>query len=77
MVREYPRDMEGYTLYLAGGVAEKPEHRAYVEKIRELVKGYPVRVMTNITFERLEGLFRKASIFWHASGLGEDADSAS
>ena len=75
MLRDFPRDMEGYTLYLAGGMEEKPSHREYVEKIKELARGYPVRIMVNIPFKELKGLFRKASIFWHAAGLGEDEEA--
>jgi len=75
MVKKYPREMEGYKLYLAGGLEDRPGHREYVENIRKISEGYPVEVLANISFERLAGLFRKASIFWHASGLGEDERS--
>ncbi|MCK5567467.1 MAG: glycosyltransferase [Actinomycetia bacterium] len=75
MIEKYPKDMKGYTLYLVGGVSDIAGHREYVESIRKLVVGYPIEVLANVPFERLAGLFRKASIFWHASGLGEDENA--
>lgn len=75
MVKKYPREMEGYKLYLAGGLEDRPGHMEYVESIRKKSEGYPVEVMDNISFERLARLFGKASIFWHAAGLGEDERS--
>jgi glycosyltransferase involved in cell wall biosynthesis len=75
MVRENPADLEGYTLYLAGGLEDRAGHVEYVERIRKISEGYPVKVLTNISFDRLAELFMKASIFWHASGLGEDEEA--
>jgi len=75
MVEKYPREMEGYKLYLAGGLEDRSGHREYVESIRKISEGYPVEVLANISFERLARLFGKASIFWHAAGLGEDERS--
>jgi len=72
---KYPRDMKGYTLYLAGGMEDRNSHKEYVEKIKALAKGYPVKIMVNLSFSRLAELFKKASIFWHASGLGENEES--
>jgi glycosyltransferase involved in cell wall biosynthesis len=74
MVKKYPEDTEGYTLYLAGGLEDRPGHGEYVESIRRMSEGYPVKILTNISFEGLAALFMKASIFWHASGLGEDEE---
>jgi glycosyltransferase involved in cell wall biosynthesis len=75
MVKKNPEDLKGYTLYMAGGLEDRPGHAEYVKSIRKMSEGYPVKVLTNISFDRLAELFRKASIFWHASGLGEDEQS--
>ena len=72
MREEHPEDMKDYRLYLAGGVADRLEHIEYVERIKKLVENHPIKVMVNISFGELAGLFRKASIFWHGAGLGED-----
>ncbi|MCJ7666173.1 MAG: glycosyltransferase, partial [Actinobacteria bacterium] len=75
MIEKYPEGMKGYTLYLAGGVSNIAGHQEYVESIRKLSAGYPIEVLANVSFERLAGLFKKASVFWHASGLGEDENA--
>ena len=75
MIEKYPEDLKGYTLYLVGGVSDIAGHQEYVESIRRLSAGYPIEVLANVSFERLAGLFRKASVFWHASGLGEDENA--
>jgi len=75
MLKDNPLDMEGYRFYLAGGVSDRAEHKKYVENIRKISEGYPVKIMENISFEELAALFKKASIFWHSAGLGEDEDS--
>jgi glycosyltransferase involved in cell wall biosynthesis len=64
--------MSGYRLVLAGGVENISDHLEYVRKIKELGKGYPIEVLTNISWEKLRETFSEALIFWHASGMGED-----
>lgn len=66
--------IKDFKLVLIGGVENKKEHMQYVEKIKELCRGYPVEVLTNISWERLSGILSKALVFWHASGMGEDEE---
>ncbi|MDZ7836809.1 MAG: glycosyltransferase [Actinomycetota bacterium] len=68
---EYPQQMEGYRLYLAGGLSEKKEHQDYVRRIEQEAEGYPVTVMANAEYGRLVELFSTARFFWHAAGMGE------
>ena len=75
MAEKYPQAMKGYKLYLAGGVSGIAGHREYVERIRKLSEGYPIEVLSNVSFKELAELFKKSSIFWHASGLGEDENA--
>ena len=72
LLDQYPVEMKGYTLYLAGGVGSMTSHLEYVEKVRAAGKNYPVKVITNMEWEQLVGIFARSHIFWHASGLGED-----
>lgn len=72
MLERYPVEMKDYTLYLVGGVDRRPDHLRYVEKIREVAKNYPIKVITNIKWPLLVELFAKSRIFWHASGMDED-----
>ena len=72
LLSRYPEDMKGYTLYLVGGLDRRPDHLKYVEKIREVSKNYPIKVITNMEWLQLVKLFAKSHIFWHASGMDED-----
>lgn len=64
--------VRGWTLHLAGGCAADGE--SYLATVRELIDGYPVEVHVNVSGEQLQRLYGEASIYWHASGLGEDAE---
>jgi glycosyltransferase involved in cell wall biosynthesis len=72
MLKQYPVEMKDFTLYLVGGVDRRTDHLDYVEKIRKVAEKYPIKVITNIDWPLLAELFKKARIFWHASGMGED-----
>ncbi len=74
MVDRHPGTAGDYTLYLVGGVGRDARHLEYVEKIKEASRDYPVKVITNMEWDRLEDLFSKSYIFWHASGMGEDGE---
>jgi glycosyltransferase involved in cell wall biosynthesis len=67
-----PEVMKNFTLYLAGGVEDKTEHMDYVKSIKKMSENYPIKVLTNIEWNKLVELFSRALIFWHASGMGED-----
>ncbi|MEA2016406.1 MAG: glycosyltransferase [Actinomycetota bacterium] len=75
LVDSHPEEMKGYTLYLAGGVSRRTDHLEYVKKITEESRGYPVKVFTNIEWEKLVKIFGSSFIFWHASGTGEDEET--
>jgi len=72
LYKKYPDEMKGYELVLAGGLESRKTHIDYVDKIAALSKGYPIKILTNISWKDLLETFAKAEIFWHASGFGED-----
>lgn len=61
---------KGWKLALAGGTEVGVDD--YVKELRELAKGYPVRILENISFNQIKELYGKAKIFWSASGFGID-----
>ena len=67
-----PQIMKNFTLCLAGGVENKAEHMDYVKSIKKLSENFPIKVLTNIDWDKLVELFSRSLIFWHASGMGED-----
>ena len=40
--------------------------------LQEQAKGYPIEIVANIPKDSMEELYTAASIYWHASGFGED-----
>lgn len=72
LCRQHPEEMKGYELVLAGGLENRKTHLDYVDKINEISKGFPIRIMANIPWSDLMEMFAKAEIFWHGSGIGED-----
>ncbi len=72
LCKEHPRLMEGYSLYMAGGLSSKREHLDYVSAIQKESQGYPVKLFPNLEYNKLKELFSVSQIFWHASGMGED-----
>ena len=64
---------KGWEYHLAGRVhRETPEHVAYFEEVQRLARGYPVRILADIPYDDLAAEYRAATIFWHATGWGED-----
>lgn len=43
-------------------------------KLKKRVKGYPIEIIENPSYDHLWELYKKAKIYWHATGFGEDLD---
>jgi glycosyltransferase involved in cell wall biosynthesis len=63
---------EGWEYHLVGGCS--PEHQPYLDEIRAAAEGLPVVIHPDASGADLRALYGRASIFWHAAGLGEDAE---
>jgi glycosyltransferase involved in cell wall biosynthesis len=64
--------VRGWTLHLVGGCS--PDGRSYLDEVRRAAAGYPVEFHVNASGQELEALYGAASLYWHASGLGENAE---
>jgi glycosyltransferase involved in cell wall biosynthesis len=60
----------GWEMHFVGGLADDPASRASVEKLSHASAGLPVFFHFDADFERLRDLFRRAAIYWHATGYG-------
>jgi glycosyltransferase involved in cell wall biosynthesis len=69
--RLYDSGVTDWTLHLVGGCSDAG--RTYLDEVRVAAEGYPVELHINATGDELAGLYAQASIYWHASGYGEDA----
>ena len=64
---------DGWELHLVGGCDEADAE--YLETVRRAAVGLPVVFHVDATGSELEALYARASIYWHAAGLGEDLDA--
>jgi glycosyltransferase involved in cell wall biosynthesis len=60
----------GWQLHLAGGC--DADGLAYLELVRTTAAGLPVHLHPNASADELRELYGRASLYWHATGLGED-----
>jgi glycosyltransferase involved in cell wall biosynthesis len=68
----YDEGLRGWELHLVGGCSAAG--RDYLAAVRAAAAGYPVELHVNATGDELRSLYGRASIYWHASGLGEDPE---
>ena len=66
--------LDGWELYVVGGVSDKAADRKYFEQVRKAAIGFPVRLFPNHDVEELRRVYAKSRIFWHATGMTEDQD---
>jgi glycosyltransferase involved in cell wall biosynthesis len=79
LVRAFARlcdqGLRDWNLVLAGRVdSSQPAHLAYVQQVRDAARGYPVEVVTDVDQARLDTLYAESALYWHAAGLGADAE---
>ena len=67
-------ELAGWELHLAGGNTRVDGTDAYLDRLRELAAGEPVHFHLDASRARLEQLLETSSLFWHATGFGEDPD---
>lgn len=76
MVRTFKKlcrsGLTGWEYHLVGGVQE--DHQEYLTQIMQEAKGLPVFIHVDADGEKLRDLYSRASIFWHATGFGEDPE---
>ena len=60
---------KGWRLVFVGQVSDIDLE--YVEELRDKSHEYPVEILTNQPLEALVSLYKKAAIYWHATGLGD------
>jgi glycosyltransferase involved in cell wall biosynthesis len=66
--------LDGWELHLVGGC--EPAHRPYLAEVRRAAEGLPVHIHANAPRTLVEDLFATSSVFWVATGLGEDEEAA-
>ncbi|MCL4359723.1 glycosyltransferase family 4 protein [Patescibacteria group bacterium] len=64
------KNLSGWKLVLAGGLLEGD--RPFFRTLEKSVGNLPVTLMPNAGHDELIRLYRKARVYWHAAGYGED-----
>ncbi len=59
---------QGWELHFAGTVLTDTPSRVAVERLERAAAGVPVHIHRSIRMDVLRELYRKASIYWHATG---------
>jgi len=63
-----------WELHLVGGRTDVPGTDAYVERLERMAAGLPVHFHFDASRAELGRLLETSSLFWHATGFGEDED---
>ena len=66
--------LDGWELHLVGGC--EPAHRPYLAEVERAAAGLPVSIHANAPRALVEELLATSSVFWAATGLGEDEEAA-
>ena len=66
---------DGWELHIAGSVTEDVNTLRYILKLLHESEGLPIYLHFNAPFSDLHRLYNEATIYWHATGYGSDAES--
>jgi glycosyltransferase involved in cell wall biosynthesis len=66
--------LPGWKMYVVGGMEDS--QKGYVERVRQAGAGAPVEVITNAPRPQVEQLLSTSSVFWSATGYGEDENKS-
>ena len=59
-------------LHLAGSLVPEREHVEYLASLQARAKGLPIKFHVNVDHQALQDLYRRAKVYWHATGLQQD-----
>ncbi len=68
--KEIYKKARNFKLILVG--QSKKEDYKYVRNLKKLARGHAIRIIENLSFDKLRDLYARSSIYWHATGFGED-----
>jgi len=64
------KGLRGWKLEIVTSVNKN--NAQHLVQIENLVNGYPIRILVNLSKLEISELYKKAKIYWHAAGFGED-----
>lgn len=66
--------LNDWELHLIGGVLNNDKDQEYFKKLQFEAQGYPIFFHINISYAELRKYYKESSIFWHATGYGENEE---
>ena len=66
---------DGWRLHFVGTIGRDAESAKFATALAEEARGFPVTFHFDAGYEELRDLYRRASIYWHATGYGYPADA--
>jgi glycosyltransferase involved in cell wall biosynthesis len=70
MFEQYPGVLRGWKLVLIGSV----EDESYAKEVADLVGAAPIEIHHHVNRQELETWYKRANIYWHATGFGVDPE---
>ncbi len=68
--KELYKNHKDWKLILIGQA--KKDDQKYLRKLKKLTSGFAIKILDNLDQKKLREIYSKASIYWHATGFGED-----
>lgn len=68
--KEIYKKNKDWKFYLIGQA--RKEDQKYLRHLRKICSGYAIKIMDNLPQEQLRKMYSIASIYWHATGFGDD-----
>lgn len=68
--KELSKSAPGWKLVLVGQ-AKKSDDK-YLNSLKRTSRGFAIKIAENMQVEKLRKLYSQSSIYWHATGFGED-----
>lgn len=65
---------EGWELHFVGSIGPDKRSAKFAKTVVQNAAGFPVFFHFNATREEVRDLYRRAAIYWHATGYGFDVD---
>jgi glycosyltransferase involved in cell wall biosynthesis len=65
---------QGWELHFTGSLSTDGKSRTFADSLRRAAEGLPVFFHLNSARNELRELYRRAAIYWHATGYGVNAD---
>ncbi|MEK7112363.1 MAG: glycosyltransferase family 4 protein [Patescibacteria group bacterium] len=70
--KKFSKEFTDWELILAGGVEVGVGD--YLERLKKLAEGYPVRIIESPSFKEIVSLYGQSKVFWSAVGFGINAE---